>query len=205
MPEEGVRGELTHSARGVGHGVSSNSSRRASRRARHGSQTRPDDHSSSTRPASTKTSRPRVVVKASRRRGAYVESKLVRHRREVSSRLLDGVKIDATVCRRPSLLRRGAARWRGAGRGATGRGTRRRRAPGSRACRGRCRRGSRLHAIDASESSVVAARGDGVRYVPRAIHESGGLLKEKSPSGRRKAPTTSSPHSSQRRSAGARP
>ena len=92
MPEEGVRGELTHSARGVGHGVSSNSSRRASRRARHGSQTRPDDHCSSTRPASTKTSRPRVVVKASRRRGAYVESKLVRHRRDVvSSHLLDGV------------------------------------------------------------------------------------------------------------------
>ena len=63
--------------------MSSNSSRRASRRARHGSQTRPDDHCSSTRPASTKTSRPRVVVKASRRRGAYVESKLVRHRRDV--------------------------------------------------------------------------------------------------------------------------
>ena len=74
MPEERVRGELIHSARGVGHGVSSNSSRRASRRARHGSQTRPDDHSSSTRPPSTKTSRPRVVVKASRSRGAMARS-----------------------------------------------------------------------------------------------------------------------------------
>jgi hypothetical protein len=52
------------------------------------------------------------------------------------------------------------------------------------------------------ESGVVAARGDGV---PVGSYVRERYMKEKSPSGRRKAPTTSSPHSSQRRSAGARP
>ena len=153
--------------------MSSNSSRRASRRARHGSQTRPDDHSSSTRPASTKTSRPRVVVSASRSRGACVESKLVRHRRDVVP----------VIC---------STAWR-AGSRAARRGS-------SAACTPSTRR--RRDEMIATRRSAMARSWPRRLWTWHASQTSAWQPRLPRQMSARFTPTTSSPHSSQRRSAG---